>query len=426
MTIVVVGWSHRSTSLETLERIAVAGVDVPGLVAAVPVVPVTGVLVLSTCNRLELYAEVSAFHPGIDALLRAVSWASGGDVAELSSTAVVRHDHAAVSHLMSVACGLESIAIGESQIVGQLRDALAQAQAAHRASGPIVALVQRALRLAKHAHADTDLDKVSPGLVEAGMLRVHDHIGEPSALRHVVVGAGSMSALTVATLVRAGASDVVVVNRSRERAEHLASAYDVTSVPWDDLPSALATADAVWCATGAPEYVVTPDVLGPVDRPRVLVDLAMPRDVDPACGDLRDVAVLDLDGLAGLLSRLGRGSLADVRSLVAAEVDAWMLEQRERSIAPTVTALRARADEIVDAELARLRTRLGADADDAAAEAERMVHRVVDKLLHTPTVRVRELVDAPAESMSDALRMLFDLEPSDAAVVPEHALRVLL
>jgi glutamyl-tRNA reductase len=426
VTIVVVGWSHRSTSLETLERIAVAGVDVPALVAAVPVVPVTGVLVLSTCNRLELYAEVSAFHPGIDALLRAVSRASGVDISELTETAMVRHDHAAVSHLMSVACGLESIAIGESQIVGQLRDALAVAQAAHRTSGPLVGLVQRALRLAKHAHSETGLDQVSPGLVEAGMLRVRDHIGEPSELRHVVVGAGSMSALTVATLVRAGATDVVVVNRGRERADHLAASYAVGSVAWDDLPAALADADAVWCATGAPEHVVTPDVLGTADRPRVLVDLAMPRDVDPACGDVRDVEVLDLDGLAGLLARLGRGSLADVRSLVAAEVDAWMLEQRARSIAPTVTALRARADEIVESELARLRTKLGPDADAAATEAERMVHRVVDKLLHTPTVRVRELVDAPAESMSDALRMLFDLEPSDSAVVPEHSLRVLL
>ena len=426
MTIVAVGWSHRSTSLETLERVAVAGADVPALIAAVPVVPVTGVIVLSTCNRLELYAEVSAFHPGIDALLRAVSWASGVDVGELTATAVVRHDHAAVSHLMSVACGLESIAIGEAQIVGQLRTALTTAQEAHRTSGPLVALVQRALRLAKHAHAETALDQVSPGLVEAGLLRVNDHLGDPARLRHLVVGAGSMSALTVATLVRAGTGDVVVVNRSRQRAEHLAESYGVRTAEWSDLAVELAAADAVWCATGAPGCVVTPELLGLTDRPRVLVDLAMPRDVDPRCSDLRAVEVLDLDGLAALLSRMGRGSLADVRSMVAAEVDAWLLEQRERSIAPTVTALRARADQIVDAELVRLRAKLGPDADDAAVEAERMVHRVVDKLLHTPTVRVRELVDAPAESMSDALRMLFDLEPSDAAVTPEHSLRVLL
>ena len=135
--------------------------------------------------------------------------------------------------------------------------------------------------------------------------------------------------------------------------------------------------------------------------------------------ELPGVDVVDLDGLSGVLARLGHGSLADVRSMVSAEVDGWMVEQRERSIAPTVTALRSRADEIVEIELVRLRARLSADGSNAADEAERMVHRVVDKLLHTPTVRVRELVDAPAESMSDALRLLFDLGPDDLVTMPE-------
>ena len=426
VTLVSVGWSHRSASLELLERVAVAGSDVPALIAAVSEPPVTGVLVLTTCNRLELYADVTAFHPGIDSLLRAVAWTSGIDVHELTATAVVRHDHAAVSHLLSVACGLESIAIGETQILGQLRTALKTSQNAGRASGPLVALATRALRVAKHAHTDTDLDHVSPGLVEAGLARVTDRVGDPARLRHVVVGAGSMNALTVTTLERAGAHDVVVVNRSRERAEHLAEAHCIAAVDWDELPQVLQQCDVVWCATGAPDHVITPELLGGTARPRVHVDRAMPRDLDPACADLDNVEVVDLDGLAGVLSRMGRGSLADVRSLVADEVDGWMVEQRERSIAPTVTALRSHADEIVEAELARLRTRLSAGDSDAVAEAERMVHRVVDKLLHTPTVRVRELVDAPAESMSDALRMLFDLEPAGSAINPEHELRVSL
>ncbi len=411
MTIVSVGWSHRSASLDLLERVAVAGADVPALIAAISEPPVTGVLALSTCNRLELYADVSSFHPGIDALLRAVAWTSGVEVEELAATTVVRHDHAAVAHLLTVACGLESIAVGEVQIIGQLRSALKVSQDAGRSSGPLVSLATRALRVAKHAHADTDLDHVSPGLVDAGLARVHDRLGDPARLRHVVVGAGSMNGVTVATLVRAGAEQVTVVNRSLERAQHLAASYGVTAAAWGDLAGLVATADVVWTATGAPDYVVTPGILGVRSRPRVLVDLAMPRDVHPACAELPGVDVVDLDGLAGVLARLGRGSLADVRSMVAAEVDGWMVEQRERSIAPTVTALRSRADDIVELELARLRAKLGESGEHAAAEAERMVHRVVDKLLHTPTVRVRELVDAPAESMSDALRLLFDLEP---------------
>jgi glutamyl-tRNA reductase len=411
VTIVSVGWSHRSASLDLLERVAVAGADVPALIAAISEPPVTGVLALSTCNRLELYADVASFHPGIDALLRAVAWTSGVEVEELAATTVVRHDHAAVAHLLTVACGLESIAVGEVQIIGQLRTALKVSQDAGRSSGPLVSLATRALRVAKHAHTDTDLDHVSPGLVDAGLARVHDRLGDPARLRHVVVGAGSMNGVTVATLVRAGCEQVTVVNRSHERAQHLASSYGVTSAAWDALADLVATADVVWTATGAPDYVVTPEILGPRSRPRVLVDLAMPRDVHPACAELPGVDVVDLDGLAGVLARLGRGSLADVRSMVAAEVDGWMVEQRERSIAPTVTALRSRADDIVELELARLRAKLGDDGEHAVAEAERMVHRVVDKLLHTPTVRVRELVDAPAESMSDALRLLFDLEP---------------
>lgn len=422
MTIASVGWSHRSASLDLLERVAVAGADVPALIAAVSEPPVTGVLALSTCNRLELYADVSSFHPGIDALLRAVAWTSGVDVEELAATAVVRHDHAAVAHLLTVACGLESIAVGEVQIIGQLRTALQLSQESGRASGPLVALATRALRVAKAAHSETDLDHVCPGLVDAGLTHVHERLGEPASLRHVVVGAGSMNGVTVASLARSGVEQVTVVNRSHARAQRLAAAYDVTSAGWDELATLVARADVVWSATGAPDYVITPETLGTRGRPRVLVDLAMPRDVDPACADLPAVDVVDLDGLAGVLARLGRGSLADVRSMVAAEVDGWMVEQRERSIAPTVTALRSRADEIVAAEMARLRTRLGgADGEVAAAEAERMVHRVVDKLLHTPTVRVRELVDAPAESMSDALRLLFDLAPVDAALADASA-----
>jgi glutamyl-tRNA reductase len=248
---------------------------------------------------------------------------------------------------------------------------------------------------------------------------VHERLGDPAGLRHVVVGAGSMNGVTVATLVRAGAEQVTVVNRSLERAQHLAESYGVDAADWSDLDALVATADVVWTATGAPDYVVTRETLGTLGRPRVLVDLAMPRDVDPACAELPGVDVVDLDGLSGVLARLGHGSLADVRSMVSAEVDGWMVEQRERSIAPTVTALRSRADEIVEIELVRLRARLGTEGADAAAEAERMVHRVVDKLLHTPTVRVRELVDAPAESMSDALRLLFDLGPTDLLELPE-------
>lgn len=419
MTIVSVGWSHRSASLELLERVAVAGADVPALIAAISEPPVTGVLALSTCNRLELYADVASFHPGIEALLRAVAWTSGVEVDELAATAVVRHDHAAVAHLLTVACGLESIAVGEVQIIGQLRSALKVSQDSGRSSGPLVSLATRALRVAKHAHADTDLDHVSPGLVDAGLARVRDRLGDPVGLRHVVVGAGSMNGVTVATLVRAGVEQVTVVNRSSARAERLATSYGVAAAPWDDLAALVSTADVLWTATGAPDYVVTPETLGTRSRPRVLVDLAMPRDVHPACAELPGVDVVDLDGLAGVLARLGRGSLEDVRSMVAAEVDGWMVEQRERSIAPTVTALRSRADDIVEVELARLRAKLGASGEHAAAEAERMVHRVVDKLLHTPTVRVRELVDAPAESMSDALRLLFDLAPDDLGDTPQ-------
>jgi glutamyl-tRNA reductase len=432
VSLLVVGLSHRSAPIHLLERAALGAARAREL-AALAVAPAAAsaseALVLATCNRLELYAEVPSFHAGVRHLSSAVSRVTGVSLDDLADHLYFHHGERAVHHLFTVAGGLDSMALGESQVLGQVRAALRGGQEDGTVGPQLQRLVQQALRVGKRVQTETGLDRAGTSLVEAGLDGVEQLLGRPvGQLRALVVGAGSMSALAASTLHRRGVAAVTVANRSAPRARRLAEQLGGAWLVLDDeaaLRTAIAGADVVVSCTGATGTVLDAVLVAAAreerravtDGDQLVVDLALPHDVDPLVAALPGVHLV---GLADLRSRLMDAEL-DVdaaRAIVDEEVAALLAARRAAVVAPTVTALRAHAREVVDAELARLRQRSarhGADLDPrVAAELELTVHRVVEKLLHTPTVRVKELAAGSegGASYATALRHLFDL-PAD-------------
>jgi glutamyl-tRNA reductase len=283
----------------------------------------------------------------------------------------------------------------------------------------------------KRAHTETRLDQAGPTLVEAGLKRAAESLGPLEAARVLILGAGAMSGLAVASAHRAGVGSIAVCSRTLGRAGRLAASVDGAPVPLDQLPAALAEADLVIACAGSAGYLVTEalvrraqatragDVGGVDAAAQVFVDLALPRDVDPGVAAVAGVALFDLEQLGRDLSALGLSEdLADVRSLVSDEVAVYLADQRAKEVAPTVVALRAMARSVVETELHRLQSRVGEVDPAVLAELEQTVHRVVEKLLHQPTVRVKELAAEPGgDSYAEALRLLFNLGPEPAETI---------
>ena len=430
MSTLVVGLSYRTAPLSLLERASLDADSARALEEGLRRSDhVAESVVLSTCNRLEVYAEVSKFHGGVVEIGERLAAVTGVPLAELTDHLYVHYEVAAVAHLFTVSCGLDSMAVGEQQILGQVRTALREGQDAGSVGRGLGPLLQQALRVGKRAHAETGLDHAGGSLVEAGLAQAVQVLGELSGVRALVLGAGAMSGLSVATLGRAGVGDLAVANRTADRAQRLADSVGGRAVSLDGLAAALADADLVLSCTGALGHLVTAvDAKSALEarsgRPQVYLDLALPRDIDPEVAALDGATVIDLEWLGRVLAGQPIGAdLAEVRSLIAAEVSGYLATQQAESVAPTVVALRAHARSVVDAEIERLRGRLGPEIDDRTlGELEQTVHRVVEKLLHTPTVRVKELASEPgAGSYAEALRELFGLDLGRVAAVSSPA-----
>lgn len=418
------GLSHRTSPLEVLERSSLDAEATERLQSALRVSEyLSESVVVATCNRLEVYAEAVTFHGAIDDIGAALSSASGVPREDLTPHLYVHYEDRAVAHTFSVACGLESMALGEGQILGQLRASLASSQQVGTAGPSLNGLFQHALRVGKKAHSETAIDRAGPSLVEGGLALCAEAVGDLLEARVLVMGAGAMSSLAATTLVRAGIQNVVVVNRTRAKADHLASSLGLASASWDDLESELAAADVVLACTGATGHVVTADLAAKLSeqrggRPQAYLDLALPRDVDPDAAE--HVTVIDLAGVGRHIgSSDGEApAVAAVRDLVTAEVADYLVLRRQKAVAPTVAALRRRAADVVSAELGRLESKLPGLDDATRREIENAVNRVATKLLHAPTVRVKELASSDgAGDYTAALRELFDLDGRDIATV---------
>ena len=427
MSVLVVGVSHKSAPVALLEKVTVGIARSPGLVAELQqTAPIEEAVVLATCNRVEVYADADGFHAGLEAVSELLARLSGVPLEELSRHLYVHFESKAVLHLFEVACGLDSMVVGESQILGQLRRAYAQSS--DGAGRTLHELFQKALKVGKRAHSETGIDEAGRSLVSVGLERAIGAVGPLEGRRVLVIGAGSMGALAGATLRRAGAGHVVVANRTAETARRLATSLDGAGIGLDGLEQALTDADVVVSSTGATGVVVPIDLVQRAvaargGRPLAILDLALPRDIDPAVRELPGVTLVDLASLQEVLATTEAGAGVEAaRAIVVEEVGDFLAWQRAVRVAPTVVALRNRADDVVAVELARLATRLPELDERAAAEVQSAVRRAVAALLHTPTVRVKALAESPdGLTYADALRELFGLDgdATAAAATPQ-------
>ncbi len=440
MSVLVVGLSHKSAPVPVLERAALSAEALPKLLQDLHhTSDVAGTFVISTCNRVEIYADVDRFHGSVAAICELLSQYSGIPTQDLTGNLYVHYEERAVKHLLNVASGLDSMVVGEGQILGQVRTALNTAREHGTLGRALGDVGSAALRAGKRAHAETGIDRAGASLVSVGIETAVAALGRPSLTgqRVLVVGAGSMSSLAATTASRAGASRVTVANRTRGHADRLAAAVGGDTADLAELPGAIADADLVISCTGASGLVITADLVRQALTRRdpltqrnqaglVFLDLAMPRDVGADVAELPGVIVIGMDELAdaGRTAIAVPGITADVaavHAIVDEEFDGYRSAAHAVQVTPTVVALRAKAAEVVDAELARLEGRLqnveGFDGH-ALDEIARTVRRVVDKLLHAPTVRVKELAGSPrGDGYDEALRVLFDLDPRTVEAV---------
>jgi glutamyl-tRNA reductase len=427
MSVLVVGMSHKSAPVALLEQVALDGDSVNKLIDEVAACEhVTEATVIATCNRIEIYADVDRFHGSVEEVSRLLIERAGESTEAMLPHLYVHYDDGAVSHLFQVVAGLDSMAIGEGQILGQTRDALSAGQEIGTVGPALNVLFQQALRVGKRARAETDIDRAAPSLVTAALDRSHAAVGGLAGKRVLVLGAGAMAGLATATVAARGAGSVAVVNRTPGNAERLAREYGARSAALAELGAELALADVVVSCTGAAGVLVTREMVAAATtdgRELAIVDLALPHDVEPSAADLPGVTLVNLTQLADELRASEAGQEVEaVRQIVAQEVAAFLSARRQASVTPTVVALRSMATSVVDAEMERLSGRLP-DLDDATrAEVLHTVRRVADKLLHQPTVRVKELANEDgAVSYADALAKLFALDQDavDAVTRPE-------
>ncbi|MGI8434672.1 MAG: glutamyl-tRNA reductase [Nocardioidaceae bacterium] len=421
MSILTVGASHRTAPLELLERLAV---DVDGARklrrAVLDTDHVAESALLVTCNRIEIYAEVDRFHAGVEDLTALLADHADLGVDELLPALHVHYDEAAVAHLFQVAAGLDSMVIGETQILGQLRDALRLGQLDETVGPVLNSLFQQGLRVGKRIHAETGIDRAGQSVVSVALEAASLRLGPLEQARVLIVGSGSVASLTAASVRRSGASDVVIASRTPAHAERLAQRTGARAIPLARIDHALAEVDLLISCTGAAGTVVSVELVQTAlatrlqDTALVVLDLALPHDVEPAVATLPGVTLVALQTLAESANdRASQADVAAAQRLVAEEVAAFVAAKDAARVTPTVVALRSMATAVVASELERLWTRQGDLTGAQRDEITQTVRRVADKLLHEPTVRVKELAGrSPEASYAEALAELFALDPA--------------
>ena len=419
MSLVVVGLNHRTVPVELLERMAVAPEALPkALQSLIRREHLAEVVLLSTCNRTEIYALATMFHPAMQDVRDFLADTSGVHPDEFSDLLYAYHDDAAVAHLFGVAAGLDSMIIGEGEILGQVREAWRAAER-EGASGPMLSRTFRhAVEVGKRSRTETAIGRHAVSVSSAAVALATSRLGSLDDRRVLVLGAGDMGAGMALALAGAGVREIVVANRTAARGEALAARVGGRSIALDEVPDALVSCDVLLASTGAPGMLVQRSDIEAIMESRngralLVVDIGVPRNVDPGAGEVFGVTLLDIDDLRAF----GEQSLAQrrqeigkVRDIISHELDRHQLERSAREIAPLITSLRRRADELRTVELDRYRSRLERlDANQREA-VDALTRGIVNKLLHDPTVHLKDAAGtARGELYADALVELFGL-----------------
>jgi len=416
----MVGASHETAALPLLERLAIGGDDLPGVLGELSGgAAVEGVIVVSTCQRTEIYACLRQFHNGIEELVTFLAGRAGCGPGALVPHLSVQHGDEALTHLFLVAAGARSVTIGETEILGQLQRAVAAAQARGTSSPLLRRAFDHALRTGRRARAETGIGAGASSLPTLGVRLAGERLDTLGGRSALVIGAGEMGRAAATALRRAGVGDISVVGRTAARAREVAEAVDGRGVvAMDHLAGAVESVDVVLSATSATGYVLDRRLVEDVmarrpTRPLVVVDLAVPRDADPALSSVPGVTLFDLDDLrraAGGVMAERRHHLPAVEGLVAGEVERFLRETSARDIGPLVSALRCHVEDVRRSEIQRWQARVGPLDPQAVALVEAVTAGVVAKLLHAPTVRLKAVAGTPeADRYREALAALFDV-----------------
>lgn len=418
MSILVVGVNHRSSPLPLLERVTITTVDLPKAVAGLAQRDnVREAVVLSTCNRTEVYVVAELFHGAYGDVRDMLCELGDLSIEELTPHLYSQHDTAAVTHLFDVAAGLDSAVLGESEILGQVRSAWDIAQREGAARSTLNQLFRSAIATGKRARSETGIARGTASISHAAVEMITDVSGPIAGKRVLVVGAGSMGEGVAVALHRAGGADILVANRSTDRAAGLADRVDGVAVAFERLSEAVAAADVIVAGTGAERAVLTRALLDEgrngSARPLHIVDIGVPRNVDPAAADLPGITLSNLDDLRdwadrGLSHRAGEAER--VRTIVGEEVENYLLESTARQAAPLVASMREAAERVRAGEIERFASRLGDLSDGERESVEALTRAIVAKLLHEPSVRLKSQVGTPqGERNAAAIRDLFDI-----------------
>jgi glutamyl-tRNA reductase len=423
MPILTIGVSFRRAPIELLERLAFTDDDLVKTSRRVlDTEGLEGAVVLSTCNRVELSGDVPSYHAGFLALKRLLVETSGVDAEELADPLYAHWEREAAEHLFAVASGLDSMVLGETQIYAQVREALRRAEADGTATSGLTGLFHAAARAGRRVRQETSIGAAPDAFVALGADVAAETLGGLADRAVVVVGAGQMSALAVKHLRHRGVGPVRILNRSIEHARSLAARTEAAHGPLDALPEALRSSDLVVSATGAAGTVIdrgdVAEAMGERGtRPLVLLDLAVPRDVDPESAYVDGVHVVDIAALRERLAAHDEGTAEDIAAahrIIDDEVQRYVLRRRGDELAPLITALRRHGDEVVRVELDRQRSRLHDLTPDERAAVDALARGIAAKLLHDPIVELKRRSEPGGDALhARVLAELLGIDPDD-------------
>jgi glutamyl-tRNA reductase len=419
----LVGLSHKSAPIEVRERVALSGDALKDALCDLKAMDgVREALVVSTCNRVEVYVQADC-----DAPARRFFTCRAPEAAEhLYAKAGVD----AIRHLFRVSASLDSMVVGEQQILGQVKEAYGLASAAQAAGGYFSRLCNRAFATAKRVRTETEIGRGATSMSQVAVELVEKIFGDLKGRTILLAGAGKMGALSAKALAVLGADRILVTNRSPERGLALADQVGGTFRVWEELQQLLVEADVVIVSTGAPHFVLTRDMLAKAIKARrhrsiCLIDLAVPRNVDPACAELSDVYAYDVDDMEKVVEathEARRGEATRAEAIVEVEVVAFAKERETRAALPVLAQLRRRAEEIARAEAERTLAHVGAKLDDKGRRSvEAMAQAIVNKLLHGPTARLKDAASSGDGALAGAAAELFGIDEEPRGAARDHA-----